>query len=401
MPFQSIKDIDITHKRLLIRVDFNVPLKKGQVANDRRIVAALPTIRYALEHNAEVVLMSHLGRPGGEVDPSLSLRPVAERLQALLDGPRVRLVDEWSDPDDTNPFDEEIVLLENLRFHPGEKESDDDFCDSLARLGDIYVNDAFAACHRQHASTHGVAECFDEDKRGVGLLVERELQAIDGLLEAAKRPFLVLLGGVKVADKIGVVDRLLQRADYICLGGQMSYTFLKAADKHVGRSKVAEMRVEFAKQLVTLAGERIVLPTDHVIADRPDGSAQVEHAEGGIPDDWYGLDIGPKTIESFTRLILEAGTVIWNGPMGKFEDESFRPGTRGIVQALCDTGAQTLIGGGESVQAMEQFGDADSIDHVSTGGGAFLTYLKDRELPALEAIPQREGEPQQKGEHVQ
>lgn len=390
MAFKTIQDIEVAGTRLLVRVDFNVPLKDGQVASDRRIVAALPTIRHAMEHGAKLVLISHLGRPGGESNPSLSLKPVAEKLQALLDGPRVRLVDDWSDPDQASPSDGEIILLENLRYHAGEKESDDDFCDSLARLGDVYVNDAFAACHRQHASTYGVAKCFDQDKRVVGLLVERELEAIDCLLDSADRPFVIILGGVKVADKIGVVDRLLQRADHICLGGQMSYTFLKAAAKHVGGSKVEEMHIGFAKQLTTLAGEQLVLPSDHVIAERSDGSAQVEHADGGVPEGWCGMDIGPKTINEFTALIDEAGTVIWNGPMGKFEDESFQRGTKSIVLALCKTNASTLVGGGESIQALEQFGDFDAIDHVSTGGGAFLKYLKDRQLPALDVIDQRQ-----------
>lgn len=391
--YRTIQDIDVTDKRLLIRVDFNVPLEAGQVANDRRIEATLPTIRHALEHGAQVVLMTHLGRPGGNVEPALSLRPVAERLQSLLGGQRVRLVEDWAERASiglADPSGGEIVLLENLRFHAGEKEADDRFCDRLAKWGDVYVNDAFAACHRQHASTHGVAKRFGERDRVIGLLVERELQAIDGLLDAVARPFVVVLGGVKVADKIGVVDRLRQRADRLCIGGAMAYTFLKAADQHVGQSKVEEERVEFAKHVVSHSSGKLRLPVDHVIAERPDGEGQIERAEGGIPDDWCGLDIGPKTIKDFTEAIHEAGTVIWNGPMGKFESEPFRHGTQAIVQALCATKARTLVGGGESIQALERFGDANAIDHVSTGGGAFLMYLKDRKLPALDVILQRQ-----------
>jgi len=322
---------------------------------------------------------THLGRPGGKVDPALSLRPVAERLQSLLGGQRVRLVDDWADratTDQAEPVGDEIVLLENLRFYPGEKEAEDEFCDRLAQWGDVYVNDAFAACHRQHASTHGVAERFGERDRVIGLLAER--------------PFVVVLGGAKVADKIGVVERLRQRADRICIGGAMAYTFLKAASRHIGQSKVEEEFLEFAKQFVSPAGDSLCLPVDHVIAERSDGTGQIERAEGGIPDDWYGMDIGPKTIKEFTATIHDARTVIWNGPLGKFEMESFRHGTQAIVQSLCETKARTLVGGGESIQALERFGDTDAIDHVSSGGGAFLAYLKDRALPALDIIPQRQ-----------
>lgn len=391
--FQTVQDIDVAGRRLLIRVDFNVPLNEGQVLNDRRITAALPTIRHALQRGARIVLMTHLGRPGGKGDKASSLRPVADRLQALLGGPRVNLIEDWADrsaADQPEPTAEEIVLLENLRFHSGEKNSDGSFCDRLAEWGDLYVNDAFAACHRQHASTHGVAERFAKADRAVGLLVERELRAIDALLDSAEHQFIAVLGGVKVTDKIGVVDRLLQRVDRVCLGGAMSYTFLKAAGRHVGASQVEEELVEFAKQLVAIAGDRMRLPVDHVIDEQADGTAQVEAADGGIPEGWYGMDIGPKTIEEFSNMIRDARTVIWNGPMGKFEDDSFQQGTSSIVQALCQTNASTLVGGGESIQALEQFGDFDAIDHVSTGGGAFLTYLKDRELPALEVIPQRQ-----------
>lgn len=391
--YQTIENVDIEGKRVLIRVDFNVPLEDGNVVGDRRIKASLPTIKHAINHDARIVLMTHLGRPGGRADSSLSLRPVAERLQSLLDGHPVKLVDDWAertDSDHSEPSNGEIILLENLRFHSGEKESDDDFCDRLAKWGDVYVNDAFAACHRKHASTHGVADRFAETERAIGLLVARELRDIDGLLDSAEHPFVAVLGGVKVSGKIGVVDQLLQRVDDLCLGGAMAYTFLKAETRHVGQSKVEEELVEFAKQLVAFAGDRLHLPADHVIADHPDGSEHVQRADGGIPNDWYGMDIGHKTIREFTELISDAGTVIWNGPMGKFEDESFREGTRSVVQAICNTEARTLVGGGETMQALEQFGDIDSIDHISTGGGAFLTYLKDGELPALEVIPQRQ-----------
>ncbi len=391
--FRTIKDIEIAGQRLLIRVDFNVPLQDGEVASDRRITAALPTIRYAIEQGAKVVLMTHLGRPDGEVDSALSLRPVAERLQSLLDGHRVKLIDDWAErprASRSDRSDGEILLLENLRFHAGEKGCDGAFCERLSDWGEVYVNDAFAACHRRHASTFGVAERYSEENRVVGLLVDRELRAINELLDSAERPFVAVLGGVKVSDKMGVVDRLLQRVDFLCVGGAMAYTFMKAAGRHVGDSQVEEELVEFSKQLVSLAGDRMRLPSDHVIDEQADGDGQVERADGGIPEGWHGMDIGPKTIDEFTQIIHDAGTVIWNGPMGKFEDESFRQGTRSIVRSLCQTDGRTLVGGGESIQALEQLGDFDAIDHVSTGGGAFLTYLKDRQLPALDIIPQRQ-----------
>lgn len=388
---KTVQDLDIASQRLLMRVDLNVPLDdNGQITSDRRIQAALPTIRYCLENGASLVLMAHLGRPKGEHDPNFSLKPVAERLEQLLGDTRVILV---HDPWQTSPTDQqrgEVRLLENLRFHPGEKQNDTEFARRLAEFGDVYVNDAFATCHRQHASMHAVPELFKEGRRVIGLLVEKELAALKDLLHEPEPLVVAILGGAKVKDKLGVLKSLRDKADIVLVGGAMAYTFLKADGQNVGDSKVEEDQLDTACELLASYGDRLVLPTDHVIADAPHGDARVEMAAGGIPEGWHGMDIGSRSIGRFLDEIQHAGTIIWNGPLGKFEDEPFQSGTREVAMAIAASHAKSVVGGGETGLAVEQFEVLEGMTHVSTGGGAFLNYLEDPNLPALSQIDRKQ-----------
>jgi phosphoglycerate kinase len=394
MAKMTVRDVDVAGKRVLVRVDFNVPLKDGFVADDTRIRAALPTIAYLRERGAKVVLMSHLGRPKDGPDPALTMDPVALRLGELLAAP-VRKVDELAGPgveaavEAMQPGD--VLLLENSRFDKREKKNDPALVQELARLGDLFVNDAFSAAHRAHVTTAGLAEVLPTV---AGFQMEKELTALQGLLAEPKRPFVVVLGGAKVTDKIKVIDRFLDLADTILIGGAMSFTFLKAVGVDVGASKVEEEGVAVAAEALKKAAEKpseILLPVDVVVADSFDehASTQVVRAHA-IPAGWMGLDIGPDTATAFAARIMEAGAVFWNGPMGVFEMAPFAAGTRAVAEAMATSTAVTVLGGGDSVAAVNKFGVSEKMDHVSMGGGASLELIEGAELPGVVSIPDRE-----------
>jgi phosphoglycerate kinase len=397
MAKKTVKDIDVSGKRVLVRVDFNVRLKDGFVVDDTRIRAALPTILYLLEHECRVILMSHLGRPQDAPEADLQLDPVAARLAQLLSMP-VRKMSEISGPGVEAAVDSmkagEILLLENSRFDPREKRNDPTLVADLGRLGDLYVNDAFSAAHRAHATTAGLAGVLPSV---AGLQMEKELAALDGLLEAPRRPFVVVLGGAKVSDKIKVIDRFLDLADRILIGGAMSYAFLKAKGLAVGASKVEEEGVPVAATAWNKAedvGCELVLPVDVLVADAMTENASTRVVDvGAIPEGWMGVDIGPRTAAAYAVAISEAGQVFWNGPMGVFEIPEFAAGTRTIAQAVASSPALTLVGGGDSAAAVNAFRVADQIDHVSMGGGASLEFLGGATLPGLAVLPDRDEGP--------
>ncbi|WP_435016085.1 phosphoglycerate kinase [Tundrisphaera sp. TA3] len=396
MPKQTIRDLDLDGKRVLVRVDFNVPqTKEGAVSDDRRIRAALPTLKYALDHGASLVLVSHLGRPTGDPaqDAPFRLDRVAERLGELLGKP-VKKVNDTVGPEAQaaakalKPGD--VLVVENVRFNKGEKKGDPAFAKELAGLADLYVNDAFGTCHRDEASMVAVPEQFPESGRGIGFLVEKELQILDQLLGQPKEPMIAVMGGAKVSDKIGVIENLLPKIQNLLVGGAMTYTFLKAQGHATGKSRVEADKLDEAKKLLDLAGSKLVLPLDHLVTESLDPTSPTQVVEGSdIPDGWIGIDIGPKTIAAYGKMIREAGTVIWNGPMGKFEDEPFRKGTVGVAEAFAASPAVTVVGGGETAEAVEQFGFADKVSHVSTGGGAFLECLEGKSFNSLRVIPDR------------
>jgi 3-phosphoglycerate kinase len=389
----SIEDLELRGKRVLMRVDFNVPLKDGRVANDQRIVAALPTIRYILEHGASLVLMSHLGRPKGEPDPAFSLAPAAACLGQHL-GREVRFVSDCVGPEAERAAGElspgDVLLLENLRFHPGEKkpEKEPDFPDRLARLGDCYVNDAFGTAHRAHASMVAVAERFD--RRAAGFLMAKEIEFFGRALSSPERPFLTILGGAKVGDKIPLIENLLDKVDVLLVGGAMAYTFLASQGVAVGSSRVEAERLDLARELLgraTGAGVEMLLPVDHVCGrDFDEGTEPRVVDSREIPEGWMGLDIGPRTVEAFRGKIAVARTAIWNGPMGVFEWGAFSAGTMAIARACVESGALSIVGGGDSAAAAQQSGLAERFDHISTGGGASLELLEGKELPGLAAL---------------
>ncbi len=389
----SISDVDLRGKRVLLRVDFNVPIRDGRVADDARIVAALPTIHYALEHGAAIVLLSHLGRPKGTVRPELSLAPVRDRLAERL-GRDVAFV-----PDCVGPAAEraasalapgDVLLLENLRFHPGEEKPDKEpgFAEALARLGDAYVNDAFGTAHRAHTSMVALALCFRE--RACGFLLQREIDYLGRVLAAPERPFLALLGGAKVSDKIPLIQSLLGRVDAIAVGGAMAYTLLAARGHRVGASRVEADRLELSRELDAEAqrqGVEIRLPCDHVCGREFALGTERCTVEGiDIPDGWMGLDIGRRTIAAFGERIRAARTIVWNGPMGVFEWPAFAEGTFAVARACAESGGLTIVGGGDSAAAAAAAGLTDRFSHVSTGGGASLEFLEGRELPGIAAL---------------
>ncbi len=390
---QTIRDIPIKGKRVLIRADFNVPLDKptGRITDDTRIRESLPTIRYALEQGASVILMSHLGRPDGQKVASMSLKPVASRLSELLKTP-VTFLDDCIGPaveakaSLLKPGD--VVLLENLRFYAEEEKNDPVFASRLAKLGDVYVNDAFGTAHRAHASTEGVAHIVP----GVaGFLIEKEIKYLDNALTSPLRPYVAILGGAKVSDKIGVINRLLEKVDRLLIGGGMSYTFLKSQGFAIGSSKLEADKVDLAKQLIEKAKQRkvqLLLPVDHVITTSLDAGTPVQTVKvGQIPDGWGGADIGPETIKKFTEALKDAKTIIWNGPVGVFEQERFMNGSRAIAQTLAGLkAATTVIGGGESAACVQQLGLADKMTHISTGGGASLEFLEGKVLPGIAVL---------------
>ncbi|MGI6034860.1 MAG: phosphoglycerate kinase [Limnochordia bacterium] len=386
----SVRDLDVHGRRVLVRVDFNVPMEQGQITDDKRIRAALPTISHLVKEKARVILMSHLGRPKGQVVEEYRLDPIARRLEELL-GQEVIKVDDCIGPEVQRTVAAlapgEVCLLENLRFYPGETANDPDFAAALAGLGDLYVNDAFGAAHRVHASTVGVAKILPA---AAGFLMEKELEFLGQLLQEPARPFVAVLGGAKVSDKIGVIRNLLTRIDALLIGGGMAYTFLKAKGLEVGKSLLDEGHVELAGELMEEAAARGVdleLPEDVVAADRfaEEASYRVVPVSA-IPSTWMGLDIGPSTSERFANIIAGAKTVVWNGPMGVFELAPFARGTLAIAQAMAELDGFTVVGGGDSAAAVEQTGLAESMDHVSTGGGASLEFLEGLELPGVAAL---------------
>ena len=386
----GVADLDVKGKRVLVRVDFNVPLKDGEITDDSRIRAAIPTIEHLRRAGARVILVSHLGRPKGQVVESLRMDPVARRLSELLGVP-VRKADDCIGPAVQAQVaalaDGDVLLLENVRFYPGEEKNDPAFARELAALADLYVNDAFGTAHRAHASTEGVARLLPA---AAGFLMQKEIEIMGRALSNPERPFLALLGGAKVSDKIGVIQNLLTKVDTVAIGGGMAYTFLKAKGLEVGRSLVEEDRVPLAAQLLQQAqaqGVELLLPVDVVVADRfaPDAQHKVVPVDA-IPPDWQGLDIGPNTRELFAAAVHKARTIVWNGPMGVFEWDAFSEGTMAIARALADAQATTIVGGGDSVAAVERAGVADKITHISTGGGASLEFLEGRELPGVAAL---------------
>lgn len=390
----GLKDIKVTNKKVLVRVDFNVPLNdKLEVTNDARIVAALPTIKYLLDRNAGVILLSHLDRPKGKVIPELSLKPVAERLSNLLQKD-VKMMNDCIGNDVKNAVKEmkvrDVILLENTRFHPEEKQNDPEFARELANLGEVFINDAFGTAHRAHASNVGIAKYLPS---AVGFLIEKEIKYLGGVLTNPERPFTAILGGAKVSDKIELIKNLLDKADSILIGGAMMFTFLKAEGFSVGKSLVEEDKLELAKDLMQQAKRKkvqFVLPKDSVIAKEFKNDTEFKTVSiSEIPEEWIGLDIGAKTVEIFRKIILQSKTVVWNGPMGVFEMENFSGGTRGTAEAMAECEGTTIIGGGDSASAIEKFGLSDKITHISTGGGASLEFLSGKELPGIAAITEK------------
>ncbi len=391
MAKKTIKDVDLKGKRALIRVDFNVPLDEGlNITDDIRIRAALPTIKYALDKGAKVILMSHLGRPDGQVKEELRLSPVAKRLRELLGKPVTALKDCIGD--DVNKAVAgmkagDVILLENLRFHAEEEENDPVFAKELSSLGDVFINDAFGTAHRAHASTEGVTHYLPSV---AGFLLEKEIAYLGNAVDNPKRPFVAILGGAKVKDKIKVIDNLLNKVDALLIGGGMAYTFLKVQGKTIGSSKLDKDGLDTAKAALDKAAKKkipILLPVDHIVADKFDANADTKLVPQDIPDGWMGLDIGPKTIKIFEDNLKKAKTIVWNGPLGVFEMDKFAKGTEEVAKFIAALkGVTSIIGGGDTAAAMVKFKVEGKMSHISTGGGASLEYLEGRGLPGIDAL---------------
>ena len=389
----SVKDIDVAGKKVLVRCDFNVPLKEGVITNDKRIVAALPTIKYLKENGAKVILCSHLGRPKGEWLPEFSLAPVAKRLSELLEC-EVRMSKDviGEDAKDISATikEGEVALLENVRYYKEETKNAPEFAKELASLAEIFVNDAFGTAHRAHASTTGVADYIPAV---CGFLIQKEIEVMGKALDNPVRPFVAVLGGAKVSDKIGVITNLLEKVDTLIVGGAMAYTFLKAEGHSVGISLCEEDKLELACELLAKAKEKgvsLLLPVDHIAADKFDENAEPVAVEGkDIPEGLMGMDIGPKSVELFKEAVKNAKTVIWNGPMGVFEFKNFAGGTFAVAEAIAETDCISIIGGGDSVAAVTKLGFADKMTHISTGGGASLEFLEGLELPGIAALNEK------------
>lgn len=391
MDFRTIDQFDLRGKRVFIRVDFNVPLEEKKVTDDTRIVESLPTIRYAAEHGARpVILASHLGRPKGKRDPELSLAPASERLSELL-GRNVVQADDCVgtqvEEQISAMHEGEVILLENLRFHPEEEANDPEFSRALASLADIYINDAFGAAHRAHASTAGMASYLGEC--GAGFLMRKEIEYLEKVLHSPEKPLMAILGGAKVSDKIGVIRNLFSTASVFLIGGAMAYTFMQARGEKTGVSKVETDKLGLASQILKEAADRgvtFLLPIDHVVAESLAPGAGTQVVRDNIPDGWMGVDIGPDTVRRYSEEIRQAGTIFWNGPMGVFETEPFDRGTREIAGAIAEANVLSIIGGGDSVSAVKKCGLAEKMGHISTGGGASLEFLEGKELPGIKAL---------------
>src|SRR3954471_10314006 len=424
MASETVADVDVKGKRVLMRVDVNVPLEGPRITDDRRIVQAMPTIKSVIERGGRLILMSHLGRPKGAPEPKYSLKPAAERLRELVnacqavphphgEGRNVTDLHIMKDPDEKSADthsrvlfasdcigpeveklanelkDGEVLLLENLRFHKEEEKNDPNFARQLAKLGDVYINDAFGTAHREHASTFGVPQALQGKPRAIGFLIQKELKFLGDAVSNPVRPFVAILGGAKVSDKISVIEQLLGKADTLLIGGAMAYTFFLAQGKEVGKSLVERDKVDLAKALLAKAGGKIKLPVDTVVSDKMSDDAVTKIVEGNIPADLEGFDIGPKTRKLYADEIAKAKTVVWNGPMGVFEKKPFAAGTKDVAQAVADAtgkGAVTIIGGGDSAAAVEQMGLADQVSHVSTGGGASLEFMEKGHFSTLDIL---------------
>ncbi|WP_413378495.1 phosphoglycerate kinase [Alkalihalobacillus sp. 1P02AB] len=387
---QTIRDLDLNGKKVFCRVDFNVPMKDGVITDETRIRAAIPTINLLVEKGAKVILASHLGRPKGEVVEELRLTPVAKKLSELL-GKDVKKVDvaygEEAKEAANGLNDGEILVLENVRFYPGEEKNDPELAKEFAKLADVYVNDAFGAAHRAHASTEGIAHHLPA---AAGLLMEKELDVLGKALLTPERPFTAIIGGAKVKDKIGVIESLLEKVDNLIIGGGLAYTFIKALGHDIGKSLLEEDKIDLAKSFMEKAkqnGVHLYLPTDALVADdfAEDANTKVVPIDS-IPSDWESLDIGPETIATYQKVVSESKLVIWNGPMGVFEINTFANGTKGVANALAESEAYSVVGGGDSAAAAEKFGVADKMSHISTGGGASLEFMEGKELPGVVAL---------------
>lgn len=390
MQLKTLRDVDVEGKRVLVRVDFNVPLKNGEILDDTRITAALPTLKYLLERRAKVILVTHLGRPKGQVVPELSVQPLALHIGKLL-GKSVKFARDWGGQESktvvADMAEGELLLLENVRFAPGEEKNSEEMSRSLAELADIYINDAFGTAHRAHASTAGVARYLPA---AAGLLMEKEINSLSAALDNPEKPFALILGGAKVADKIPVVEYLIDSIDYLLIGGIMGNTFLKAQGKDLAATKVDQEGLEAAKEILqktTAKGVKLVLPQDLVVADEfsAEANSQIVNVDS-VPADWMALDIGPDTVDAFAECLRQSKTIVWNGPLGVYEFAKFALGTTGVAKVLAETEAKTIVGGGDVVAAVEQAGVAERIFHISTGGGASLEFLSGLELPGVAAL---------------